>query len=76
MKPEKENWKAPGVTGYKKPRLIENVVGARLTDKRIQYYQDRGFYSTEQKQARLKRAQRRQFKNWVEIDGRLVYCPT
>ena len=78
MKPEKENWSAPPVTGFRRPREISNVVGKRLTDARIKYWQDRGFYSHEQHKARIDRAQRKPKRvgNWVEAgDGRMIYCP-
>ena len=78
MNYEKENWNAPGCTGYKKPRDISNLVGKRLSDARIAFYQKRGWYDAEQHQARLKRATSRPKRvgNWVEAgDGRMIYCP-
>ncbi len=45
---------------YKTPRLFDgNIVGKKLTDARIRFYQERGRYGPEYKQQQAKRTTRR-----------------
>jgi len=63
-------------------RSYSNIVGLPLTDKRIDFYKERGWYSSEFREARRElqaMKQKRQAKrsgNFIEmIDGSLVFSP-
>lgn len=76
----KDQMKAPKCCGMGKPKWMDNIVLGKLTDKKIQKYQDQGWYSQEQKQARMERAVKsskryRQGNFILSDDGVLVYCP-
>ncbi len=45
---------------YKTPRLFDgNIVGKKLTDARIRFYQERGRYGSDYKQQRKEKATRK-----------------
>lgn len=65
---------------YKTPRCYDNIVGKLLTDRRIAYYQGRGWYEADARAARKERAEKRARKqnksgNFKLEEGRLIYCP-
>ena len=54
----------------------------KLTDKRIEYYRKRGYYSAEYRQARKKKQELKSFRknmerqgNFIVDDGRMIYSP-
>jgi hypothetical protein len=58
------------------------LIKGPLTDKKIEEYRERGWYSVEFREARrallAKRAARREGKrtgNFIEVGGRLIYSP-
>ena len=68
------------VRRYRAPKCYDNIVGKPLTDRRIEYYEKRGWYEAENKAARKKRAEERAARqqrkgNFVQRDGRMIYCP-
>jgi hypothetical protein len=68
------------VRRYSTPRCYDNIVGKLLTDRRIAYYQKRGWYDADAKAARKERAEKRLKKqnrtgNFKLEEGRLIYCP-
>lgn len=59
---------------------LNNIVKGLLTDRKIEAYQKRGWYSSEFKEERRKfQEKKRAFKragNWLESDdGRSIYSP-
>lgn len=63
-------------------RQFSNIVGAKLTDKKIEQYRQRGFYSQEFKEARKQHMARVSSKKPKRVgnfllfsDGRQVYSP-
>lgn len=80
--PDYYRWVHPG-SGTKTPRCWDNLVGKVLSDRRIKYYENRGWYSAEQKQARKVRSERKVVQvakelvgtNFRMVDGRMIYCP-
>lgn len=67
-------------THYRTGRPLENVVGKRLTDRRIAKYEKAGWYSPEMKQARKalaeRKAGRKREGEYIRMeDGRLIYSP-
>jgi len=49
--------------------------GKLLTDRKIDKYAEKGWYSEEFKEARLAKMKKREHKNFREVEGRLIYCP-
>jgi hypothetical protein len=61
-----------------KGRRLDNVIGKELTDRKIEEYIKRGFYSEEFRQARrdLRNRRGRRDGNFLVFpDGRRVYSP-
>ena len=67
--------------GIKQSRWFrDNIVGAKLTDKRIAYYEETGWYAPEAKAARKARAERkkklkRSGSFLIDEDGHMIYDP-
>jgi hypothetical protein len=77
-------WIHPNHRKVKSCGAFDNVVGKPLTDKVIKKYQDLGWYSADQKNARRERAEKRTKEqlrrtnksgNFHLVDGRLIYSP-
>lgn len=77
------DWTSPShCRRYSTPRCYDNIVGKPLTDKRIRFYEESGWYGSEQKEARLARAEkklkrqtRREGSFTLNEQGRLIYNP-
>ena len=72
------DWDAPGPRIRSSWNIVRMIMRGPLTDKRIEHYQQRGFYSAEYKAARRELMAKRAAKrdgNWVERDGRWIYSP-
>lgn len=71
------NWSAP--QNPIRSRWVANPRGKPLTDRRIEFYKKRGFYSAELRQARKELQDRKRMKrlgNFITAaDGRQVYSP-
>jgi hypothetical protein len=63
--------------GVRPQRMDMWHIRGPLTDKQIDDYSRAGWYSSDAKQARKARAERKLKRegNFLEIDGRKVYCP-
>lgn len=66
----------PSTQPIRSPQFV-NITCGPLTDKKIEKYAEQGWYSSEFREARLARMNKKSKRsgNFVERDGRLIYSP-